>query len=296
MASRKTSVAVLFADVSDSTRIYESLGDTTAFGKVRTVIGLLKGITETFRGRVVKTIGDGLMCVFPTADLAATAAGEMQAGVAQLPPIEGGRKLTLRAGYHFGPVIQDGEDVFGDSVNVAARMADLALAGQVLTTGETEATLSHHIRGWVRRLDAIPVKGKVAAVEVYEQLWQINTDATKIAGGPGTAVPAVNTQIRVVYHGRELTFNNAIQFGREPAADLVVVAGPMISRRHAKIERRGQKFVLLDLSSNGTYVTLGTDPEIRLHREELVLHGSGIISFGQSTSAPGTETVEFHCS
>ena len=78
MAEQKINLTVLFADVSDSTRLYESIGDTAAFGSVREVIGLLKGITDAFGGRVVKTIGDGLMCAFPAADAAASAAGEMQ--------------------------------------------------------------------------------------------------------------------------------------------------------------------------------------------------------------------------
>jgi class 3 adenylate cyclase len=295
MDETKTSVAVLFADVSDSTRLYEALGDTTAFGRVKAIIGLLKDITEASQGRVVKTIGDGLMCVFPTADLAGVAAGEMQAAVAQLPPIETDRRLTIRIGYHFGPVLLVGEDVFGDSVNVAARMAGLALAGQVLTTGETEALLGDTVRSYVRRLDALPVKGKSVEIEVWEQSWQLNADVTVIASRAPTIITPAGPRLRLVHHGRELTFKNVVQFGRETAPDLVVVAGPMISRRHAKIEQRGSKFVLVDCSSNGTYVTLGQPPEIRLRREELILHGSGIISFGQSASEPGAEVVEFHC-
>jgi class 3 adenylate cyclase len=296
VAEQKATVAVLFADVSDSTRLYESLGDTTAFGKVKAVVALLKEITESFQGRVVKTIGDGLMCVFPTADLAATAAGEMQAAVAQLPPIEGERKLTIRIGYHFGQVIQSGEDVFGDSVNVAARIAGLALAGQVLTTGSTEASLSACIRGCVRRLDALHVKGKGAEVEVYEQSWQPNATLTVLAGRACRTAPPTDPGLRLVYRGQEVPFTNVLQFGRETAADLVVVDGLMISRRHARIERRGGKFVLVDQSSNGTYVTPAHGPEIRLHREELILHGEGIISFGQSAAASGAEIVAFHCS
>jgi hypothetical protein len=220
----------------------------------------------------------------------------MQASVAQLPPVAGERKLTIRIGYHFGQVIQAGEDVFGDTVNVAARMAELALAGQVLTTGETVASLSGGVREWVRRLDALPVKGKAAEVEVYEQFWQVNTDPTVIAGRAGPVEPPASPQLRLVRRGKELPFTNVLQFGRDPAADLVVVGGPVISRRHARIERRGGKFVLVDLSRNGTYVTLGNDPEIHLRREELILHGSGVISFGQSASVPGAEVVEFHCS
>ena len=239
MVEQTTNVAVLFADVSDSTRLYESLGDTTAFGNVRVIIALLTGITETLRGRVVKTIGDGVMCVFPTADLAAVAAGEMQAAVAQLPPVAGDRKLTIRIGYHFGQVIQAGEDVFGDSVNVAARMACLAFAGQVLTTGGTETLLSCPARNCVRRLDALPVKGKSGEIEVYEQLWQANTGSTVLADRFRPAAPPTDPRLALVSRGQELSFKNLLQFGREPADDLVVVDGPTISRRHAKIEQRG---------------------------------------------------------
>jgi adenylate cyclase len=295
MVEQKSYVAVLFADVSDSTRLYESLGDTTAFGRVKTVIGKLKAISEAWQGRVVKTIGDGVMCVFPTADQAACAAGEMQAGVAALPPIEDERRLTIRIGYHFGQVIEAGEDVFGDSVNVAARMASLARAGQVLTTAKTVTALTHVARSLVRRIDGLPVKGKTAEVEVYEQLWQTTMDPTMIAGRPRPDAPTARAQLQLLRRGQDLIFKDAIHFGREPADDLVVIGGRLISRRHAKIELRGGKFVLVDQSSNGTYLTMGNNPEVRLHLEEVFLHGVGTISFGQSASEPEAETVEFRC-
>jgi len=122
-------MAVLFADVADSTQLYEVLGDTSAFSAVRDVITMLKAITTSCGGRVVKTIGDGLMCVFPSADSAAGAAGDMLLQVAQRPPMDNGKSLAIRVGFHFGPVIEESNDVFGDSVNIAARMAELALAG-----------------------------------------------------------------------------------------------------------------------------------------------------------------------
>lgn len=295
MAEQKTRLTVLFADVSDSTRLYESLGDTAAFGNVREIIGLLKGITEAFQGRVVKTIGDGLMCAFPIADSAANAAGEMQRRIAQLAPIATGKKLTIRIGFHCGLVIQDGEDVFGDSVNVAARMAGLALAGQAITTGDTVSMLSEQLRETVRRLDALPVKGKTEQIEVHELLWQASSDRTVIPGRTG-AVPAPSggSRIRLVQRGEERAFKDTIYFGREAAGNHVVVSGPMTSRRHAKIESRGGKFVLVDQSSNGTFVTLGGNAEMRLRREEAILYGSGVIAFGQSAAERGVESVEFH--
>jgi len=290
-------MAVLFADVSDSTRLYEALGDTAAFGNVRQVIGLLKDITEAFNGRVVKTIGDGLMCAFPEADAAASAAAEMQRRIAQRPPLPGGKGLTIRIGFHFGPVIQDGEDVFGDSVNVAARMAGLALSGQAITTSETVMVLSAEMKESMRRLDALPVKGKAEEIEVHELLWQESSDRSRtVIPGRLTAPPAVPTggpRINITHQGKELTFKDIVYFGREAAGNHIVMAGPLTSRRHAKIELRGGKFVLIDQSSNGTFVTPGTEVEIKLRREELILHGSGVICFGQSASTPGAETVRF---
>ena len=296
MEQGKTRLAILFADVSDSTRLYEALGDTAAFGNVREVIGLLKDVTEAFRGRVVKTIGDGLMCAFPDADAAANGAADMQRRITLRPPLASGKVLTIRIGFHLGPVIRDGEDVFGDSVNVAARMAGLALAGQAITTSDTVALLSPQMRECMRRLDALPVKGKIEEIEVHELLWQTSSDRTVIPGRTeAVSVPGGGPRIKLTHQGKELTFKETIYFGREAAGNHVVMADPMTSRRHAKIELRGGKFVLIDQSANGTFVTLGNDGEIKLRREELILHGSGIICFGHSASNPGAETVKFSC-
>jgi class 3 adenylate cyclase len=296
MAEQKASMAVLFADVSDSTRLYESLGDTAAFGGVRGVIGSLRDVSSAFGGRVVKTIGDGLMCVFPDADSAATAAAEMQRTIAQRPPLERGKKLTIRVGFHLGPVIQDGEDVFGDSVNVAARMAGLALAGQAITTSDTVAALSAHLREATRLLDAIPVKGKAESVEVHELMWQTSSDRTVIPGraAPGPAESTAGAALRLAHRGRETVLAGTATFGRD-AENTVIISDPMCSRRHARIERRAGHFVLVDQSSNGTYVTIGGGAEIRLRREEVILHSSGRIAFGHSAAEASAETVEFDC-
>jgi len=296
VAQEKISLAVLFADVSDSTRLYESIGDTAAFGGVRGVIGSLKEVSNAFGGRVVKTIGDGLMCVFPDADAAASAAGEMQRQIAQRPPLASGKKLTIRVGFHFGPVIKDGDDVFGDSVNVAARMAGLALAGQALMTADVVAALSAQMREAVRQINALPVKGKSIEIDVHELLWQASSNRTVIPGRTGPVpVPSGGPCIKLTHQGRELTFKDTIYFGREAAGNHVVMTDTMASRRHAKIELRAGHFVLVDQSSNGTYVTFGNESEIRLRREEIFLHSSGKIAFGHSTSDTTAEIVAFNC-
>ena len=293
---QKTSMAVLFADVSDSTRLYESLGDTAAFGGVRGVLGSLKDVSGAFGGRVVKTIGDGLMCVFPDADSAASAAAEMQRAIAQRPPLARGKKLTIRVGFHLGPVIQDGDDVYGDCVNVAARMAALAMAGQAITTAGTVAALSAHLRETTRPIDALPVKGKSEGVDVHELMWQSSSERTVIPGRtPAAAAPRSGAlALRLVHRGERVSVTSAATFGRD-ADNTFVITDPMASRRHAKIERRADHFVLVDQSSNGTYVVIGGS-EVRLRREEAVLHSSGKIAFGHSPNDLNAETVEFDCS
>ena len=182
MTQQKTNMVVLFADVSDSTKLYEAIGDTAAFGNVRELIGLLRGIAEAYNGRVVKTIGDGVMCAFPDADGAASAAGEMQRQVGLRPPMKGGIQLTIRVGFRYGPVIEDGEDVYGDTVNIAARMTGLALPGQAITDSDTVAALSSSLRDTVRQINALPVRGKAEEIEVYELMWQASVDRTVIPG------------------------------------------------------------------------------------------------------------------
>jgi hypothetical protein len=291
-------MAVLFADVSDSTKLYEAIGDTAAFGSVREVIGLLKGITKAYNGRVVKTIGDGLMCAFPEADGAASAAGEMHRQVAQRPPLKGGKQLTIRVGFHYGPVIQDGEDVFGDSVNIAARMAGLALSGQAITDSETVAVLSSSLRDTMRQINALPVKGKAEEIVVHELMWQASVDHTVIPGRsaapPVSSRPGSGPTMKLVYRGREIIAKDTIYLGRDES-NTIFIMDPIASRRHAKIELRAGRFVLMDQSSNGTFVTFGNEGEIRLRREEMILHSSGKIAFGHSASEKGAETVEFNC-
>ena len=298
MAQEKTNLAVLFADVSDSTRLYEAIGDTAAFGNVREVIGLLKGITASYNGRVVKTIGDGLMCVFPDADGCASAAGEMQRQVAQRPPLKNGGQLTIRVGFHYGPVIQDGEDVFGDSVNVAARLAGLALPGQAITDADTVAALSSSLRDTIRQINSIPVKGKADEIEVHELMWQASVDRTVIPGRVSTpslpSRPSTGPKIKLVYRGREIVARDTLFLGRDDS-NTIFIMDPMASRRHAKIEMRAGKFVLIDQSSNGTFLTFEGSTEITMKREEVILHGKGKIAFGHSAADSVVEVVDFDC-
>ena len=184
MPSEPSDVAVLFADVSGSTKLYETVGDAEALKAIGRCLSLVRVACEGQGGRVVKTIGDEIMAVFPRADMAAEAAGEMQARISELPPV-GRARLAIRVGFHFGPAIAVEGDVFGDSVNVAARMAALAKGEQVILSAETADALSPLMRARVREIDSLTVKGKQKEIGIFELIWQgADADLTSLAMRP----------------------------------------------------------------------------------------------------------------
>ena len=275
-----TERCILFADVAGSTRLYEKLGDAEAKHAVERCLKRVSMAVEAFGGRVVKTIGDAVLADFPDAELALQAACQMQQRVKNLPPAAG-MPLAIRVGFHTGPVLEDKGDVFGDAVNVAARMADLARAGQIIATRSTVDRLSALARQGTREVRAASVKGKSELVRVCEVLWEDEGDLTLMA----TALRQVSTAptiLRLRHAGAEIVFGeetDSLSLGRDINCT-VVTTDKMASRNHARIERRGDQFVLVDQSTNGTWLSIAGQAEIQLRREEVVLRGQGRVCFG----------------
>ena len=287
-----TQLAVLFADVSGSTKLYEALGDAEAKVLIDEALIGMKVITQRHRGRVVKTIGDELMCVFPNAERGFMAATEMQTLVNALVVTKGVKRM-IRVGFHVGPVIEEKGDVFGDTVNVAARMAGLAKGMQIMTTRTTVDALPAALRASTRPIAALAVKGKAEDLAVCEVLWQEGDDLTMAAGA--SAAAEIKFELVLRHGAKEIVLGDemkAAMMGRDASCDLVI-ADPKASRQHARIERRRDKFFVTDQSTNGTYVTFAGEPELVLRREEVMLRRSGKIAFGHSGAEAGGDSVEF---
>jgi len=286
--------AILFADVSGSTALYELLGDKPAAKAIDAVLGALREVIASRDGLVVKTIGDELMVVFNNPEAACEAAREMQQRMATWPPISGA-KLAIRIGFHHGLVLEDKGDFWGDGVNTAARLAGLAKAGQILTTGATANALPGVQRGNLRDLDAISVKGKQDAVRVFELMWGDTEDSTAYARPAASA----NVQASLTLEIGERTIGfprdkQVLILGRENTCDIVVLE-KTASRKHARIERKGVQYVLVDESTNGTYVAIEGEREVLLRRDSVMLRGRGKIALGTSTDT-AVMLVLFDCS
>jgi class 3 adenylate cyclase len=286
--------AIVFVDISGSTQLYEQLGDALAHARVETCLRLLQRVTEELGGRVVKSTGDGLMCAFEDAAPALQASCAMHMRVFEQHAL-GGPTLAIHVGCHYGPAIESGGDFYGDAVNVAARVAGVAKVGQIIATQDVVARLDAALRGRTRMLDRVPVKGKRDPLEIHEFVWQDSEELTML----GTRMTEERVpRLRLSFGGRELWFDGsgvgAVTLGREATCD-IVLDDRKASRQHARIERRRDKFVLVDHSSNGTFVAIPGEAEIALRREELILRLHGLIALGHRTADPEATVVEFSC-
>jgi len=286
---------VLFADVEGSARLYELAGNSTAADAVRRCLDVMHGATKDSGGRVVKTMGDGLMAVFPNPDRATQAATRMHLAVSALPSIDG-EQLALRIGFHAGSVLQRDGDIFGDTVNIAARLAAQATRGQVLTSADTAAKLTPLLRSATRHLYDINVKGKADDIALCEVLWSKSPDITDVPLGQAQR-PASSPRLRIRQGGQEVVCRRAtesVSIGRDLESTFVVTDSAA-SRHHCVIERRQNHFVIRDQSSNGTYVLIDGDTEDTvLRREEFVLRGHGWIACGRPKHE-ANEAAEYFC-
>jgi adenylate cyclase len=290
-AERETTV--LFADVIGSTALYERAGDQAAAQAIHSCIQALHTATAASGGRVVRNIGDEIMALFPSASRAAEAATRMHVAVAVLPAVAG-QQLALRIGFHTGRVVRRGDDFFGDTVNIASRLAAQATRGQVLTSAETAQKLSPLLRNSTRQLYDIAVKGKATAISLCELVWSKGADVTDFPLAE-TAKRQSRRWLRLKLGDREIICrrnDDVVTIGRDSTSAFVVDEATA-SRRHCIIERRQQNFVVRDQSANGTYMSFAdAATEMVLRREEVVLRGRGWLAFGQP-KGEATHVLEF---
>ena len=248
-------------------------------------------------GAVVKTLGDCMVCQFSQPDAALRAACAMQAAAVGLAVPGAERKLAIKIGTTYGPVVPKGNDVFGDTVNLCARLVALANPEQVLTTRQTVEALSPGLRERCRELYATKVRGRTGQVTVWEVLWRADPDMTQVRLTKESLARANANQwvLKLSYGDDTFTVEPAaaVKIGRDKSND-VVVPSQHASRLHARLFGREGNFVIADQSSNGTFVLIdGNRRELRLRREEAVIGERGAIGLGSSAENKGDHVLRY---
>lgn len=291
-------LTILFADISESTKLYEQHGNIRALEIVTHALSVLQHAALTNYGSVIKTIGDEVMCSFLEAEDAIRAACEMNRELSQDPVLQP-YNVGVRIGLHLGDVLYRENDIYGDAVNVASRAVNLAGRGQIITTQETLELAGKDMALQTRYLGKIKVKGKEKHFRFYEVLWCAEDLAdmgatTRINDSALDSL--VGTRLLTLTYKDEKhelgLLRKTLRFGRSEQNDLYLPSG-FVSKRHATIEFTDDQFVITDHSANGTFVQPHGKDDIFLHRNGVILFGTGIISPGQDPREKDAEIIQY---
>lgn len=296
--SQSQPLTILFADVSGSTKLFETRGDLEARRLIAAILSALAEVTGRHGGRVIKTIGDEIMCTFPGPMQGLLGSVDMQKRVAHDAAFSKD-KLAIRIGLHHGDALIEDNDVYGDAVNVAARMASLAKREQIISTASTLKLLTNAGMLRTRSVGQARVAGKQLPIDIVDVQWQEDTsNVTMVQRAIRLDMPTTE-KVRLVlrYRGQVMELDPLSQpftLGRDANSSLIVDA-EWVSRNHALIEYKRGYFMISDRSTNGTYVKLGEDDELRLHRDEVHLRKTGVISLGQTIALNPDHLLSFQC-
>ena len=293
---------VLYADVSGSTRLYEKFGDSVALADIKTCVDILSEVTEKYGGKVIKTIGDEVMSKFQRPDKAAEAACEMQQAIrdaSEEGEFQSG-ELHIKIGWHFGGGSQRKDDIIGEAPTLAQQAIKMAKPDEILTTKQCIDQLPTAVKLTGVFIDKVEADDGSGSVEIYSLPWNLDdVESTEI-----TAEAEIHETGGVVHSAVILHYGNQqyemnpenprYQVGRGDDNELVV-RGAFTSRHHAEIYYRHGRFHLADMSTNGTCLLQNGSEIQRLHREETLLSGSGVIYFGGDTENDPDSEVRFEC-
>ncbi|MBS3998063.1 MAG: adenylate/guanylate cyclase domain-containing protein [Hydrogenophaga sp.] len=295
-------LTIAFVDLTGSVSVFETLGNDQATQAVTRLTQWIGSVGVDNGGTVVKMLGDGVLLAFSNNHHAVQTIVQIQQEhanrVARWPDR---LKLMMQVGMARGQVVQIDGDCFGDAVNVASRLSDLAGPEQILVNDQVIRALGtcHGVRS--RSLGPMRIKGRVEPAEVFRIEWQaemlsefltLPADLLSLEN----AAEALSGSIQLgwldtsrAYHLTDLP----LTIGRVPEADFVV-NDPRVSRLHVRIDIRTGHCVLEDISSYGTWVRFeGAENAIALRRQECLLHSDGEIAMGAPFSEHSAPRIRF---
>ena len=295
MSVETKKLAILFADISGSSALYEKLGDLRARVLISRCLFMLKNALNTYNGFLIKTIGDEILCTFPTAESALNAACEMQLSL-KTDNLRSEHAMYVRIGFHYGDVLCEDGDIYGDAVNIAARVAAITRASQILTTTAVVGVLPLSMHDKVRKILRADIKGKQEKLDIHQVMWELDDMcSTRIGMSAFRKPPVDGNELLLNYRGQSYTLNkqnNKLLLGRSDTCQMIINSD-FASRQHANVEFRLGNFILSDHSSNGTYIRNSNSVVARINHEDVILHGKGSISLGQPYSDNPSDLIAF---
>ena len=246
-------------------------------------------------GKVIKTIGDEVMSTFPSVDEAMSAAILMQTRITADNKQEDRIAVSIRIGCHFGPVVQEQNDIFGAAVHTANRMTSQAKSKQIVISGETVKGMSDKFKEQTRQIDVATVRGKLDEVALFELLWNPDEATSMLPTMEWEDQDRKASKIELSFRGQNIEVSDqrkSVTLGRADDNDLVI-KGNLISRIHAKVEMRRGKIIVVDQSTNGTFLLNLEGDETFVRRDSAHLQGEGTIGLGRVEEPGASLAIHF---
>jgi adenylate cyclase len=293
-------LAVLYADVSGSTRIYEKYGDTIARRDIKACIDIIIDIVNQHDGKLIKTIGDEAMCSFANPVMAAITATEIHETLQEAS--EQGKfeigEMHVKIGWHFGEIYYRGSEIVGNAPVTAQQIINLAKADEILTSEQSIKVLPEDMQENAHFVDSLEAEAYTGKLNVYTIPWEESDEVTKF--GPANNEKKEDSVISVLilnYRDQNIRLDSEIThctIGRSHENDLSV-NGKFTSRVHSEISYKHGSFYLKDVSTNGSAIFYAGGKVEKLRREELLLNGEGVICFGGLPEEDPEASVSFRC-
>jgi len=294
MDAQHKSLTILFADISGSSLLYQDLGDTWAKNIVGEVLAGIIEFCHPFSGRCFKTIGDEVMLGFADASQAAQCAIELQQKFENHE-----HHIQLRIGAAYGEVIVEADDAFGRVVNDAAYLTNLAAAGQIIIDHALYQKLPEELKAQARIFDHIALKGSDFKAAVYRLYWRPRQEAyaeTQIITASHIQRKIAPFTVMLGYQNESIeVFADDLPFsmGRDSLRNDLCIKQVLVSRQHCRIDMVNGKLVLIDASTNGTYLQTEQGTVLFLRRESYPLIGKGLISLGSPIDQENEAIVKY---
>lgn len=285
-------LSVLCADIVGGARLLHRFEEPEAAYAVSRCEKRIRLAVESHGGCLVKRTDSGLMAFFEGKGDPLQSAIEMQHRVSDLPP-SAGLPLAVRVGICTGHEAKEARYFPGEGANPAVSLSTATEPGHILLSVPRRVKVFDRLQLALDSGPDLALSCGKRRLGVFQVGWQAHDQVALKAVLSQLGMSAGRLFVR--HRGTQIVLDESRPFtriGRQPDCDLIM-RDARCSRIHGTIERRLDRFVFVDRSTNGTFVTFENQPEMRVHRKEVTLFGSGQLSFGASASANGVDLVQF---